>query len=172
MSNVPSITLNDGNTIPQLGFGVFQIEPGQTAPAVRSALEVGYRHIDTAEMYGNEREVGQGIREAGLDRAEVFITSKLNNGYHRPEDARRAFDATCPRWARITSTFSSFTGPYRRSTTVTSCLPGISSRNSPRTVAPAASASRISSRTIWTDSPKVRRRARGQPDRGAPLLRQ
>jgi 2,5-diketo-D-gluconate reductase A len=94
MSIVPLITLNDGNAIPQLGFGVFQIEPDQTAAAVRSALEVGYRHIDTAEMYGNEREVGQGIRDAGLDRGDVFITSKLNNGYHRPDDARRAFDAT------------------------------------------------------------------------------
>jgi 2,5-diketo-D-gluconate reductase A len=94
MNSIPSITLNDGNTIPQLGFGVFQIEPDKTAAAVRSALEVGYRHIDTAEMYGNEIEVGQGIRDAGLDRDEVFITSKLNNGYHRPDDARRAFDAT------------------------------------------------------------------------------
>jgi 2,5-diketo-D-gluconate reductase A len=55
---------------------------------------VGYRHIDTAEMFDNERKVGQGIRDAGLDRGEVFITSKLNNGYHRPDDARRAFDAT------------------------------------------------------------------------------
>jgi 2,5-diketo-D-gluconate reductase A len=94
MSSAPSITLNDGNTIPQLGFGVFQIEPDQTAAAVRSALEVGYRHIDTAQMYRNEKGVGQGIRDAGLDRSEVFITSKLNNGYHRPDDARRAFDAT------------------------------------------------------------------------------
>ena len=94
MSTVPSITLNDGNTIAQLGFGVFQIEPDQTAAAVRSALEIGYRHIDTAEMYGNEKQVGQGIGDAGLDRGEVFITSKLNNGYHLPADARRAFDAT------------------------------------------------------------------------------
>ena len=94
MSSIPPITLNDGNTIPQLGFGVFQIKPDQTAAAVRSALEVGYRHIDTAEMYGNEKQVGQGIRDAGLDRSEVFITSKLNNGYHRPDDARRAFDGT------------------------------------------------------------------------------
>ncbi|PJE18519.1 MAG: oxidoreductase [Mycobacterium sp.] len=94
MSTVPSIELNDGNSIPQLGFGVFQIEPAETAAAVQAALEVGYRHIDTAEMYGNEKEVGQGIRDAGLDRGEVFITSKLNNGYHRPDDARKAFDAT------------------------------------------------------------------------------
>ncbi len=94
MSSVPSITLNDGNTIPQLGFGVFQVHPDQTAAAVRSALDVGYRHIDTAEMYQNEKGVGQGIRDAGLERGQVFITSKLNNGYHRPDDARRAFDGT------------------------------------------------------------------------------
>ena len=94
MSTVPSIELNDGRAIPQLGFGVFQIKPDETAAAVRSALEVGYRHIDTAQMYGNEKEVGQGIRDAGLDRGEVFITSKLNNGFHRPDDARRAFEAT------------------------------------------------------------------------------
>jgi 2,5-diketo-D-gluconate reductase A len=55
LSEVPNITLNDGNTIPQLGFGVFQIEPEDTAEAVNEAIEVGYRHIDTAEMYGNER---------------------------------------------------------------------------------------------------------------------
>lgn len=94
MSTVPTISLNDGNDIPQLGFGVFQVQPAQTAAAVRAAVEVGYRHIDTAQMYGNEKEVGQGIRDAGLDRGEVFITSKLNNGFHRPDDARRAFDAT------------------------------------------------------------------------------
>jgi 2,5-diketo-D-gluconate reductase A len=93
-SIVPSIRLNDDRLIPQLGFGVFQIEPSQTAEAVSTALEVGYRHIDTAEMYGNEREVGEAVRASGLDRAEVFITSKLNNGYHRPDDARRAFETT------------------------------------------------------------------------------
>jgi 2,5-diketo-D-gluconate reductase A len=94
MSNVPAIDLNDGARIPQLGFGVFQIKPEETAAAVKAALDIGYRHIDTAEMYGNEREVGQGIVEAGLDRADVFITSKLNNGFHKPDDARRAFDGT------------------------------------------------------------------------------
>jgi 2,5-diketo-D-gluconate reductase A len=91
--NAP-IELNDGTRIPQLGFGVFKIEPEKTAAAVKVALDVGYRHIDTAEMYGNEREVGQGIRDAGLDRGDVFVTSKLNNGFHRPDDARRAFDDT------------------------------------------------------------------------------
>ncbi|WIM88771.1 aldo/keto reductase [Candidatus Mycobacterium wuenschmannii] len=94
MSSVPSITLNDGNAIPQLGFGVYQIEPDETAEAVRTAIEIGYRHIDTAQMYGNEQQVGQGIREAGVDREDIFVTSKLNNGFHRPADAQRAFDET------------------------------------------------------------------------------
>ncbi len=94
MSDVPKITLNDGNQIPQLGFGVFQIPPEETAVAVAKALEVGYRHIDTAEMYRNEQGVADGIREAGIDRDEVFITSKLNNGYHEPQDARRAIEET------------------------------------------------------------------------------
>jgi 2,5-diketo-D-gluconate reductase A len=92
VSNVPSIELNDGNHIPQLGFGVFQVPPDDTADAVKTALEIGYRHIDTAEMYQNEKGVGQGIRDAGVDRADVYVTSKLNNGFHEPDAARRAFD--------------------------------------------------------------------------------
>ena len=94
MSTVPTIDLNDGNKIPQLGFGVFQIPPDDTADAVKTALDIGYRHIDTAEMYQNEKGVGDGIRHAGVDRSEVFVTSKLNNGFHKPDDARRAFDDT------------------------------------------------------------------------------
>jgi 2,5-diketo-D-gluconate reductase A len=94
MSAIPNIELNDGTAIPQLGFGVFQIDPSETAKAVEHALGVGYRHIDTAEMYRNEREVGEGIRAAGVDRADVYVTSKLNNGYHEPDEARRAFDKT------------------------------------------------------------------------------
>jgi 2,5-diketo-D-gluconate reductase A len=93
-STVPTIDLNDGHAIPQLGFGVFQIPPKDTAQAVSVALEAGYRHIDTAEMYGNEHGVGEAVRASGLDRAEVFITSKLNNGFHRPDEARRAFAKT------------------------------------------------------------------------------
>jgi 2,5-diketo-D-gluconate reductase A len=94
LNAVPNITLNDGNAIPQLGFGVFQIEPENTAEAVSEALEIGYRHIDTAEMYGNEKEVGEAIRASGLDRGDIYVTSKLNNAFHEPEDAREAFDAT------------------------------------------------------------------------------
>jgi 2,5-diketo-D-gluconate reductase A len=94
MNPVPLMRLNDGQRIPQLGFGVFQIAPDQTAHAVRLALQIGYRHIDTAEMYRNERGVGEGMRASGLDRADVFITSKLHNGAHRPDQARRAFEHT------------------------------------------------------------------------------
>jgi 2,5-diketo-D-gluconate reductase A len=94
MTNVPTIELNDGNEIPQLGFGVFQVPPAETAEAVAHALEAGYRHIDTAEMYGNERGVGEAIRASGIARDEVFVTSKLNNGFHRPDDARAAFGRT------------------------------------------------------------------------------
>jgi 2,5-diketo-D-gluconate reductase A len=94
MTKVPDIKLNDGNTIPQLGFGVFQIPPEETAEAVQCALEVGYRHIDTAEGYQNEAGVGEGLRASGLSRDEVFITSKLDNSKHEPDDARAAMDET------------------------------------------------------------------------------
>jgi 2,5-diketo-D-gluconate reductase A len=92
--SIPNIELNDGHSIPQLGFGVFQIVPAETERAVRVALEVGYRHIDTAEMYGNERGVGEALRASGLDRGEVYVTSKLNNSFHEPDEARKAFDRT------------------------------------------------------------------------------
>ncbi|MCP3420779.1 aldo/keto reductase [Nocardioides pinisoli] len=91
---VPSIQLHDGTSIPQLGFGVFQIDPADTAEAVTRALEVGYRHIDTAEMYGNEKEVGEALRSSGIARDEVYVTSKLNNGFHEPAEAERAFERT------------------------------------------------------------------------------
>ncbi|WP_138732452.1 aldo/keto reductase [Modestobacter excelsi] len=94
MATVPTITLNNGVEIPQLGFGVYQVPPEDTADAVQAALEVGYRHIDTAEMYGNEKGVGEGIRASGVPREEVFVTSKLNNGFHAHDDALRAFDGT------------------------------------------------------------------------------
>jgi 2,5-diketo-D-gluconate reductase A len=94
MASIPTVTLNNGNTIPQFGFGVFQVKPEECVEATLAALEAGYRHIDTAQMYGNEREVGEAVRKSGIDRADVFITSKLNNGFHEPDEARRAFDGT------------------------------------------------------------------------------
>jgi 2,5-diketo-D-gluconate reductase A len=94
VTSIPDISLNNGQTIPQFGFGVFQIEPKDTVAAVSLALETGYRHIDTAEMYRNEAEVGEAIAKSGLDRGEVFVTSKLRNDAHEPGDARQAFEET------------------------------------------------------------------------------
>jgi 2,5-diketo-D-gluconate reductase A len=94
MSAVPTIKLNNGVEIPQLGFGVFQVPPADTAEAVTVALRAGYRHIDTAEMYGNEKEVGEAIARSGIDPAEVFVTSKLSNAHHDFDDALAAFDGT------------------------------------------------------------------------------
>lgn len=88
---IPGITLNDERRIPQLGFGVFKVEPEYTQETVEQAFEVGYRHIDTAQMYGNEAGVGAAIKAAGIPRDELWITTKLNNGFHRPDDARRTF---------------------------------------------------------------------------------
>ena len=91
---VPTIALNDGTSIPQLGFGVFQVPPAETAATVTAALEAGYRHIDTAQMYGNEEGVGEAIAASGIARDELYVTTKLNNGFHRPDDARREFEAS------------------------------------------------------------------------------
>ena len=94
MNPVPDVMLNNGRTIPQFGFGVFQVKQEDTVEAVSTALPTGYRHIDTAEMYGNEKEVGEAVAKSGLARADVFVTSKLNNDAHLPDDARKAFDAS------------------------------------------------------------------------------
>ena len=94
MPAIPTVPLIDGTAIPQLGLGTWQIAPEETVAAVTAAFDAGYRHIDTAQMYGNEREVGEAVRRSGLDRGDVWVTSKLDNGAHRPDTARRAFDAT------------------------------------------------------------------------------
>lgn len=94
MVTVPTLTMNDGRAIPQLGFGVFQIPPEQTAPAVTVALTAGYRLIDTAQGYQNEEGVGEALRRSGLPRDEVFITTKLTNSEHGTDRALRAFEAS------------------------------------------------------------------------------
>ncbi|MFJ6904539.1 aldo/keto reductase [Streptomyces griseoluteus] len=91
---VTGISLHDGTTIPQLGFGTYLVPPEETADIVGEAFDVGYRHIDTAQMYGNEEGVGRAIATSGLARDDLYITSKLNNGNHRPDDVRRTFDET------------------------------------------------------------------------------
>ena len=92
MANVPTIRLNNGVEIPQFGFGVFQVPAEETAQTVRAAFDAGYRHIDTAQMYGNEEGVGQALAESGLSRDEVFITTKLNNDGHSYDAAQQRLD--------------------------------------------------------------------------------
>jgi len=89
---IPAVPLNNGVEIPQLGFGTYKLPPAQTRDLVLHAFDAGYRHVDTAQMYRNEREVGEAVAASGLPRAEVFVTTKLNNGFHRHDDALAAFD--------------------------------------------------------------------------------
>ncbi|HEY4569186.1 MAG TPA: aldo/keto reductase [Kribbella sp.] len=91
-TQVPSYTLNNGVQIPALGFGVFQAEPEQTVAAVSTALGAGYRHVDTAAGYGNERQVGEAIRRSGLDRSEVCIETKVWVTDYGYEATLHAFD--------------------------------------------------------------------------------
>lgn len=97
MTRIPQVPLNDGSSIPQLGFGVYKIPEAETVDAVLAALEAGYRHIDTAAFYENERAVGEGVRRSGLAREEVYVTTKVwwtENGY---DSALRSFDASLER---------------------------------------------------------------------------
>ncbi|MCU1530004.1 MAG: 2,5-diketo-D-gluconic acid reductase [Frondihabitans sp.] len=86
-----TIPLNSNTTIPQLGFGVFLVDPADTQRVVEDALEVGYRHIDTATGYNNEAEVGAALRASGIPREEIFVTTKLRNDHHKARDVENAF---------------------------------------------------------------------------------
>ena len=125
--SVPSLPLNSGARIPQIGFGVFLIDPADTQQAVEDALEVGYRHIDTATGYGNEAEVGAAVRASGIPREDVFVTTKLRNDHHAAGDVEGAFERSLealdlgyidlylihwpmPRTDRYTETWRTFTG--------------------------------------------------------------
>jgi 2,5-diketo-D-gluconate reductase A len=96
-SQVPQIQLRDGEQIPQIGFGVFLVPPAETMEVVLQALGTGYRHIDTAAAYRNEAEVGQAIRSSGLERSDVFVTTKCFNDDHGYEQAKRALAASLER---------------------------------------------------------------------------
>ena len=91
-SIVPNVSLNDGTSIPQIGFGTWQVPAAEAEAAASEALTVGYRHIDTAAVYANEAEVGLALDKSGLDRDDVYITTKLWNPDHGYEEAMRAFD--------------------------------------------------------------------------------
>ncbi|WP_310725868.1 aldo/keto reductase [Streptomyces sp. N2A] len=94
MSKVPSITLNNGTAMPQLGYGVWQVEDDQAFTAVGQALAAGYRSIDTAAAYGNEEGTGKALAASGIPREELFVTTKLWNSDHGYDAALRAFDAS------------------------------------------------------------------------------
>ncbi|MDM4762097.1 aldo/keto reductase [Galbitalea sp. SE-J8] len=94
MTTVPTLTLNDGRSIPQLGFGVFLVDPDETERIVSDALEAGYRHIDTAAIYRNEQGVGAAIAKSGIPRDELWITTKLWNDSHATAKAHAAIDAS------------------------------------------------------------------------------
>lgn len=92
MPTSPDIALNNSVTIPQVGFGVFQVPPDETRQAVANALEAGYRHIDTAKIYGNEKAVGEAIKDSGVPREEIFVTTKCWNADQGYDAALQAFD--------------------------------------------------------------------------------
>ncbi|HYP73203.1 MAG TPA: aldo/keto reductase [Microbacterium sp.] len=91
---IPTLTLNDGHTIPQLGFGVFKVDPAQTERIVSDALEAGYRHIDTAAIYGNEEGVGRAIAASGIARDDLFVTTKLWFDQQEGDKPLAALDAS------------------------------------------------------------------------------
>src|SRR5205807_5255719 len=96
-TQVPQLELNDGNRIPQLGFGVFQVPPEDTAEVVSHALQTGYRSIDTAAAYGNEEGTGESIRASGLPRENVYVTTKLWNAHHGRDAALHAIERSLER---------------------------------------------------------------------------
>ncbi len=91
-SIIDTYSLSNGTQIPVVGFGTWQTAPEIAKSVVKSALVSGYRHIDTAEMYGNEKEVGQAIKESGISRRHLWVTSKLNNSFHSYDLASQAID--------------------------------------------------------------------------------
>lgn len=97
MTEDPKIPLNDGNAIPQLGFGVWRLEEDDAPEVVNAAIEAGYRHIDTAQGYENEAGVGKAIRQASIGRDELFVTSKLRNGHQGYDSALRSLDESLER---------------------------------------------------------------------------
>lgn len=94
---VPRIRLNDGREIPQLGLGVYKVDDERTSEVVRTAIDLGYRHIDTASLYENERGVGEGIRDSGVDPDDLFVTTKVWHDRHGFDETLRAFDESLER---------------------------------------------------------------------------
>ena len=170
MSAVPTITLNNGVEIPQLGFGVFQIDPDDTKDATLAALEVGYRHIDTAEMYGNEEEVGEAVAGVRPRPRRGLRHQQAQQRLPRPRRRARRLRPTLdgPR-LRLRRPVPHPLAAARRA--ATSSRPGRRWRRSTARPRPRRSGSPTSSRTTCAAARRDRGRPGGQPDRGAPLPR-
>src|SRR5262245_66012807 len=179
---IPRVALNDGTTIPQLGFGTLNVQPDRkstpanverTAEVVGLALELGYRHLDTAQSYGSEQGVGKAIAASGIPRGELYITSKLSNGNHRPDDVRRSFDETLKKlgleqldlflmhWPVPTLYDGDYVSTWKA---MTELVTDGSPTNCGRVELPAG-ASR-------SHRARDRRHARGESNRGTPVLHQ
>ncbi|MGO1506297.1 MAG: aldo/keto reductase, partial [Brachybacterium sp.] len=94
MTTVPSAPFHDGSSVPQLGYGVWQVEDDVAADVVRQAIEAGYRHIDTAASYRNEGGVGRAVKASGVSREDLFVTTKLDNGDQGFDSAKEALAAS------------------------------------------------------------------------------
>jgi diketogulonate reductase-like aldo/keto reductase len=147
VSNVPPIILNNGVEMPQLGFGVWQMADDETEKAVATALEAGYRSIDTAAIYGNERGTGKGITASGIARKDLFVTTKLWNSDQGYDSTLRAFDASLEKLGLdyVDLYLIHWPTPAKASTS-TRTRP---SRSSTRTAVPSRSASPTSFRSTW-----------------------
>ena len=100
---IPTLRLNDGHTIPQIGLGTASLNDGTVAPVIVTALDAGYRHIDTAYRYGNQRGVGKGIRDSGIQREEVCVTTKLDGEFQGHDGRLLVSTSACASLAWITS---------------------------------------------------------------------
>ena len=162
-----TLALNTGGHIPQLGLGVWQSPRGEgTQGAVRTALKLGYRHVDTARIYGNEHDVGEGVRTSGVAREDVFITTKLWNDDQGFDAALRAFDASSRAWGSTTSTSTCSTGRSRGSGSTRGARSSASSKKRRARAIGVSNFLRAPPRGAVRESA---RRSRGEPDRGAPL---
>ena len=169
----PRITLNDNTSIPQFGLGVWQVPAAETEQVVTDALEVGYRHIDTAQMYGNEEGVGAAIAKSGLARDDLYVTTKLNNNRH--ETTPRAgslrvsldklgldqVDLFLIHWPLPTRYDGDFVSTWETMVELAT-----------KACATSVGVSNFQPDHLDLDRRRDRRGAGGQPDRGAPLLRQ
>ena len=150
---VPTLTLNNGVTLPALGYGVFQTPPDETITAVETALATGYRHIDTAAAYGNEREVGEGLRRSGLDRDEVFVETKVWISDYGYDATLHAFDKSAGKLGLDQIDLLILHQPMPKSSSSSPSRPTGRWRPCWPTARSARSVSATSCRTSWPVSP-------------------